>query len=102
MAPVLVGNVVPPSVKVPLKLEFTKVLFVKVSVPAKVAKVPEVGKLIDVLPTVIIVVEKFPEVTKSPPKVMVLLPLSTPVPPKVGDKIPEMAVLPSKEYPKIV
>ncbi len=57
MAPELDGNVVPPSVKVPDKLEFTKVLFVKVSVPAKVAKVPEVGKLIVVLPVVIIVVE---------------------------------------------
>ena len=57
MAPELDGNVVPPSVKVPIKLEFTKVLFVKVSVPAKVANVPEVGKLIVVVPVVIIVVE---------------------------------------------
>ena len=57
MAPGLDGNVVPPSVKVPVKLEFTKVLFVKVSVPAKVANVPEVGKLIVVLPVVISVVE---------------------------------------------
>ncbi len=57
MAPELDGNVVPPSVKAPVKLEFTKVLFVKVSVPAKVANVPEVGKLIVVLPVVIIVVE---------------------------------------------
>ena len=57
MAPGLDGNVVPLSVKVPVKLEFTKVLFVKVSVPAKVANVPEVGKLIVVVPAVIIVVE---------------------------------------------
>lgn len=57
MAPGLDGNVVPPSVKVPVKLEFTKVLFVKVSVPAKVANVPEVGKLIAVAPVVMIVVE---------------------------------------------
>ncbi len=57
MALELDGNVVPPSVKVPVKLEFTKVLFVKVSVPAKVANVPEVGKLIVVVPAVIIVVE---------------------------------------------
>ncbi len=57
MAPELDGNVVPPSVKVPVKLEFTKVLFVKVSAPAKVANVPEVGKLIVVVPAVIIVVE---------------------------------------------
>jgi hypothetical protein len=75
------GNVVPPSVKVPVKFEFTKVLLVKVSVPAKVANVPEVGRLIDVVPVVIIVVEKLPEVTKSPPKVMDLFPLLTPVPP---------------------
>ncbi len=57
MAPELDGNVVPPSVKAPVKLVFTKVLFVKVSVPAKVANVPEVGKLIVVVPAVIIVVE---------------------------------------------
>ena len=57
MAPVLVGYDVPPSVKVPVKLVFTKVLFVKVSVPAKVANVPDVGKLIDVVPVVIMVVE---------------------------------------------
>ena len=57
MAPEPDGNVVPPSVKVPVKLEFTKVLFVNVSVPAKVANVPEVGKLIVELPMVIIVVE---------------------------------------------
>ena len=81
MAPGLDGNVVPPSVRVPDKLEFTKVLFVKVSVPAKVAKVPEVGRLNVVEPVVIIVVEKFPEVIKSPPKVMDLFPLFTPVPP---------------------
>jgi hypothetical protein len=81
VAPGLDGNVVPPSVRVPDKLEFTKVLFVKVSVPAKVAKVPEVGRLNVVEPVVIIVVEKFPEVIKSPPKVMDLFPLFTPVPP---------------------
>ena len=57
VAPRLDGNVVPPSVKVPLKLEFTKVLFVKVSVPASVAIVPEVGSVIFVMPVVFIVVE---------------------------------------------
>ncbi len=56
MAPELDGNVVPPSVKAPVRLEFTKVLLVKVSGPAKVANVPEVGKLIVVVPAVIIVV----------------------------------------------
>ena len=51
------GNVVPPSVNVPVKLEFTKVLFVKVSVPASVAIVPEVGSVTFVVPVVFIVVE---------------------------------------------
>ena len=53
----MVGKLVPPSVTLPIKLELTNVLFVKVSVPAKVANVPEVGKLIVVGPVVIIVVE---------------------------------------------
>ena len=57
MAPGLDGNVVPPSVNVPVKLEFTKVLFVSVSVPASVAIVPEVGSVIFVTPMVFIVVE---------------------------------------------
>ena len=57
MAPGLDGNVVPPSVNVPVKLEFTKVLFVSVSVPASVAMVPEVGSVIFVTPVVFIVVE---------------------------------------------
>ena len=57
MAPEVEGNAVPPSVSVPVKLEFTKVLFVKVSVPASVAIVPEVGNVIFVVPVVMIVVE---------------------------------------------
>ncbi len=51
------GNAVPPSVNVPVKLEFTKVLFVSVSVPASVAIVPEVGNVMFVMPVVFIVVE---------------------------------------------
>ena len=51
------GNVVPPSVNVPVKLEFTKVLLVSVSVPASVAMVPEVGSVIFVTPAMFIVVE---------------------------------------------
>ena len=57
MAPGLDGKVVPPSVNVPVKLEFTKVLFVSVSVPASVAIVPEVGSVIFVTPVEFIVVE---------------------------------------------
>ena len=57
MAPEVEGNAVPPSVSVPVKLEFTKVLFVSVSVPARVAIVPEVGSVIFVMPVVLIVVE---------------------------------------------
>ena len=57
MAPEVEGNAVPPSVSVPVKLEFTKVLFVSVSVPASVAIVPEVGSVIFVVPVVFIVVE---------------------------------------------
>lgn len=57
MEPEVEGNVVPASVSVPVKLEFTKVLFVSVSVPASVAIVPEVGSVMFVTPVVFIVVE---------------------------------------------
>ena len=57
VTPELEGNSVPPSVKVPVKLEFTKVLLVSVSVPAIVAIVPEVGSVIFVMPVVLMVVE---------------------------------------------
>ena len=63
------------------------ILLVKDSVPAKVAIVPVVGKVILVMPVLVRVVLKLPTVIKLlavtilPPKVMVLLPLSTPVPP---------------------
>ena len=63
------------------------VLFVKVSVPAKVAIVPVVGKVTVVGAVLTKVVLKLPEVVKSlavkifPPKVIVLDPLSIPVPP---------------------
>ena len=65
----------------------TIVLLVKVSVPANVAIVPVVGKVIFVEPVLVKVVLKLPAVVKSfavkilPPKVIVLLPLFTPVPP---------------------
>jgi len=65
----------------------TIVLFVKVSVPAKVDKVPVVGKVIFVAPVLVNVVLKLPAVVKSlavkilPPRVIVLPELLTPVPP---------------------
>ena len=77
------------AVGLPVNVAFTIVLFVKVSVPANVAIVPVVGKVIFVAPVLVKVVLKLPAVVKSlavkilPPKVIVLLPLFTPVPPKV-------------------
>ena len=63
------------------------VLFVNVSVPAKVAMVPVVGKVILVSPTLVKVVLKVPAVANVlavvilPPNVIVLPALFTPVPP---------------------
>ena len=63
------------------------VLLVKVSTPAKVAKVPVVGKVKFVVAVVVSVVAKLPDVVKSfpveilPPRVIVFPVLSTPVPP---------------------
>ena len=65
----------------------TIVLAVNVSVPAKVAMVPVVGKVIFVSPTLVKVVLKVPAVANAlavvilPPKVIVLPALFTPVPP---------------------
>ena len=65
----------------------TIVLLVNVSVPANVPMVPVVGKVILVGAVLTKVVLKLPEVVKSlavkilPPKVIVLDPLFTPVPP---------------------
>ena len=96
LTPVAIGNPVA-LVKVPdagvpktgaVMVGLVKVLFVKVSVPAKVAKVPVVGKVTVVAAVVVNVVAKAPEVVKSPPNVMVLFPLSMPVPPLAPVKIP--------------
>ena len=65
----------------------TIVLLVNDSVPAKVAIVPVVGRVIFVAPVLVKVVLKLPAVVKSlavktlPPKVIVLPILLTPVPP---------------------
>ena len=97
LTPVAIGNPVA-FVKVPdagvpntgaVNVGLVKVLFVKVSVPAKVAKVPVVGKVTVVAAVLVKVVAKAPEVVKFPPKVIVLVPLSTPVPPLAPGKIPD-------------
>ena len=83
----------------------TIVLFVKVSVPANVAIVPVVGKVTLVVPILVNVVLKLPAVVKSfavnilPPKVIVLFPLLTPVPPYVPPIAWDKSTLPSNALP---
>jgi hypothetical protein len=83
--PLPTGNVpVTPVVSDTLVIVLLKpemVLPVKVSVPAKVARVPVVGSVTLVAAVEFRVVAKAPEVTKSPPRVIVLEALFTPVPP---------------------
>lgn len=66
-----------------LKTGLVKVLFVRVSEPARVLKVPVVGSVTFVAPVVVSVSEFAPDVTKFPASVIVLEPLLTPVPPYV-------------------
>ena len=86
----------------------TIVLFVKVSAPVKVARVPVVGKVIFVEPILVKVVLKLPAVVKVfavtilPPKVIVLPVLSTPVPPYCPVIGPVKAAVPSKSLPYIL
>ena len=63
------------------KTGVVNVLFVNVSIPAKVANVPVVGRVTLVAAVVVKVVANAPEVVKLPPSVMVLPELLTPVPP---------------------
>ena len=56
-------------------------LLVRASAPAKVARVPVVGRVTFVAPDTVKVVAKAPEVAKLPPKVIVFPALLTPVPP---------------------
>ena len=116
VVPVAVGKVVPPAVNtfdpdivsapvtevVPDKVALLMVLFVNVSVPDSVDKIPEVGNVILVAAVVVKIVLKLPEVLKFPARVIVLFPLFTPVPPKVGEITPLMAEVPSKLVPKIL
>ena len=72
---------------VPVNLGDSIVLPIKVSVPAKVARVPVVGNVTFVSPKLVNVVLKLPAVVNAlavvilPPKVIVLPVLTTPVPP---------------------
>jgi hypothetical protein len=92
----------------PVKEGDTIVLFVKVSVPAKVAIVPVVGKVIFVSPTLVNVVLNVPAVVNAPavkilpPNVIVLPVLSTPVPPYCPAIGPLIAAVPSKSEPYIL
>ena len=58
-------------------------LFDNVSAPAKVAKVPELGKVTFVVPVDVKVVANSPAVDRFPANVIVLAPLFIPVPPYV-------------------
>ena len=93
------------AVGLPVKVAFTIVLLVNVSVPAKVAMVPVVGKVILVAPVLVNVVLKLPAVVKSlavkifPPRFIVLVPLFTPVPPKVPPITCAKLAVPSNELP---
>ena len=84
VTPVVNGSpvrfVATPEVGVP-RSGAMKVLFVNVSVPAKVANVPEVGSVIVVAAVLVNVVAKAPEVVRFPPNVIVLPVFATPVPP---------------------
>ena len=86
----------------------TIVLFVKVSVPAKVAIVPVVGNVIFVSPILVNVVLKLPAVVKVfavvilPPKVIVFPELSTPVPPYCPAIAKAKGAVPSKSFPYIL
>ena len=105
----------------PLRLAFVKfvirllptsmVLLVKVSVPASVDKVPELGNVKVVGAVEFKVVGKAPEVTKLPPRLMVFPELSIPVPPFAPNTMPVRALpaagtvifeLPSKKTPLIL
>jgi len=79
----------------------TIVLLDKDSTPVNVASVPTVGKVIFVAPVLIKFVLKLPEVDKLPPRLIVLVPLFTPVPPKVPAIACDKSVLPSNSLPYI-
>ena len=65
----------------PINLGEVIVLFVKVSIPSLVAKVPDVGKVILLIPVVVSVRSPIPFTDKLFDKVIIFPVLSTPVPP---------------------
>ena len=84
---VLVGSVNVPVLLMVEIIGVVSVLLVKVSEPAKVAKVPVVGSVTPVAPETVKVVAKDPEI------VSVLAALfATPVPPEAGPTIPTTAL----------
>ena len=66
------------------------VLFVSVSVPAKVANVPEVGNVTPVLPVVVSVVVCAPLVVKAPPSVTLSPPILETVNAPALKRVPEL------------
>ena len=78
---VLVGRVIVPVLEIDDITGEVRVLLVRVSVLAMVAKVPVVGRVTFVAPVDVRVVLKAPLVVRFPPRVMVRLALLTPVPP---------------------
>ena len=70
------------------------VLLVSVSLFESVAKVPETGRVTLVSAVTAKVVLNAPEVTRLPPKVMVLPVLATPVPPLAPFKMPPKTTAP--------
>jgi len=102
--PVVKGNpvkfVATPEAGVPRRGEVSvglvKILLVKVSVPAKVAKVPVVGSVTVVAAAEVNVVENAPEVVRFPPSVIIFPVLATPVPPLAPGKVPVTPVVKGK------
>ena len=77
----------------------TNVLLVNISVPSKVASVPDAGKVTFVGPVLLRVVLKAPVVSKFPPRVMVLPVLFLPVPPLAPETIPVILVAVPLTFP---
>ena len=101
VTPVLSGNpvrfVASPEAGVPksgvTRVGLVSVLLVNVSVPSNVAKVPDNGRVTDVVPDEVKVVVYAPEVIRLPPSVIVFPVLSIPVPPLATGKIPVTPVV---------
>ena len=95
--PLATGKVpVTPDVKLTLVIVlFTPlmVLLVNASEPAKVARVPVVGRVKVVVLVAVSVVANAPTVVRLPPSVMVLPELATPVPPFAPGKTPVMSLV---------